>query len=155
MNFFIKAAVAIVVVFSAWGTAQAQMYIGGSLGYAATEPAVAEDSVNWWNNSTYGPGFDCDGIGCYSEQDPSGALKFFVGYQMNPWFSVEGFLAYLGQYNSFASDGWTEAYTTADSGTLGIAAVGQIPLGSGRVSQLGKLGLHSWSIQGDEQIWDY
>jgi hypothetical protein len=155
MKGLIGAVAAAMLVMLAAGTARAEMYIGGSLGHAATVPAVAEDSVNWWNNSNYVPGNDCDSVGCYSEQDPSGALKFFVGYQINPWFGVEGFLSYLGSYDSYATDGWTEAYTTADIGSLGLAAVGQIPLGSGRVSLLGKLGLHSWSIDGNEQIWDY
>lgn len=155
MNVFFKAIAAMAVTLLVAGTAQAQLYIGGSLGVADTDPAIAEDSVNWWNNTEYGPGFDCDTVGCYSEQDPSDALKFFIGYQVNPWFSVEGFGAYLGSYDSFATDLYTDAYTSADIRSYGIAAVGQIPLGSGRVSLLGKIGVHSWSIEGDEQIWDY
>ena len=155
MNVLSKAIAVIVAGLSVAGTAQAQMYIGGSLGVATTDPVVAEDSVNWWNNTTYGPGLGCDEIGCYSEQDPSGAFKFFVGYQVNPWFSVEGFGVYLGSYDGFASDGWTDAYTTADIQSYGAAVIGQIPLGSGRVSLLGKIGVHSWSIDGAEQIWDY
>jgi len=154
MKSLIGAVTTATLILLAAGTARAEMYIGGSLGHAVTVPPVAEDSVNWWNNSHYVPGNDCGSVGCYSEQDPSGALKFFAGYQINPWLGVEGFLAYLGSYEGFATDGWTEAYTTADIGSLGLAAVGHIPLGSGRVSLLGKIGLHSWSIEGNEQIWD-
>jgi len=137
------------------GTARAEMYIGGSIGSTAMVPTVAEDAISQWNAIAWGPGNDCDSLGCYSEEEASGGLKFFAGYRVNPYFAVEGYLAYLGSFDSYAEDGYgVYADATADVGTLGIAAVGMIPLGSGRVSLLGKLGVHSWSAEGDVYLVD-
>lgn len=137
------------------GTARAEMYIGGSLGHSAMVPTVAEDAISQWNAVAWGPGNDCDSLGCYSEEQASGGLKFFVGYKVNPYFAVEGYLAYLGSFDSYGEDGYgVYANATADVGTLEIAAVGMIPLGSGRVRLLGKLGAHSWSAEGDIYLVD-
>lgn len=130
--------------------ARAEGYVGGSLGRSAMVPTVAEDSINQW----YGPGYDCDTIGCYSESNTSGGLKFFAGYRVNPYFATEGFIAYLGSFDSYADDGWVDSYASAEISTLGVAAVGLIPLGSGKVSLLGKLGVHSWSAEGTVDLWD-
>jgi len=155
MNVFFKAVAAVAVVFLVCETAQAEMYIGGSLGSSAMVPTVAEDSINQWNAFVWGPGNDCDTLGCYSEQASSYGLKLFAGYRFNPYFAAEGFVAYLGSFDAYANDGLSVySYTTADVSTLGIAAVGLIPLGSGRVSLLGKLGLHSWSAEGTVDLWD-
>lgn len=134
---------------------QAQGYVGGSVGATAMVPTVAEGSINDWNAVVYGPGNDCDSLNCYSEQDNSGGIKFFGGYRVNPYFAVEGFYAYLGEFDSYADDGWgVDSFATADVETLGVAAVGHIPLGSGRVSLMGKLGFHSWSAEGTIDLWD-
>lgn len=134
---------------------RAEGYVGGAIGSTAMVPTVAEDSINQWNAVVWGPGNDCDTLGCYSDQTSSGGLKLFAGYRVNPYFAAEGFIAYLGSFEAYASDGWgVDAYTTADVSTLGIAAVGLIPLGSGKVSLLGKLGLHSWSAEGTVDLWD-
>jgi OOP family OmpA-OmpF porin len=134
--------------------ARAEVYIGGSLGQSAMVPTVAEDSISQWNAFVYGPGTDCDTLGCYSEEEASGGLKFFAGYRVNRYFAVEGFIAYLGTFDSYADDGWgVDSYATADVGTLGVAAVGMIPIGQ-RVSLLGKIGAHSWSADGDVDLWD-
>lgn len=134
---------------------RAEAYIGGSIGSSAIVPAPAEDSINEWNAINWGPGNDCDTLGCYSEEESSGGLKLFGGYRVNPYFAAEGFIAYLGGFESYASDGFgVTSYTTADVTTLGAAAVGLIPLGSGKVSLLGKLGFHSWSAEGNVDLWD-
>ena len=135
--------------------ARAEAYIGGALGYAATEPAIAEDFVTSWNAQYWGAGTDCETQDCYSSQNASSALKIFGGYRVNPYFAAEGFLAYLGTYDSYADDGWgTEAWATGDISTIGIAAVGMFPVSS-RVSLLGKLGIHNWSAEGDFLIYDF
>lgn len=134
--------------------ARAEAYIGGSLGSSAMVPTMAEDSINEWNEFYYGAGNDCDTLGCYSEEETSGGLKFFAGYRVNPYFAVEGFIAYLGSFDSYADDGLVDSYSTADVGTLGIAAVGMFPVSS-RVSMLGKLGVHSWSAEGTIDLWDW
>ena len=134
--------------------ARAEVYIGGSLGSTAMVPTVAEDSINQWNAIVYGAGNDCDTLACYSEEEASGGLKFFAGYRVNPYFAAEGFIAYLGTFDSYANDGISvDSYATADVGTLGIAAVGMIPVSS-RVSLLGTIGVHSWAIEGDIDLWD-
>ncbi len=134
--------------------ARAQAYIGGSLGLSAMEPTVAEDTVNQWNAIVWGPGNDCDSLGCSSQEESSGGLKFFGGYRVNPYFAVEGFIAHLGTFDSYANDGLgVESYATADVRTLGIAAVGMIPV-SQRVDLLGKIGVHGWSADGDVILWD-
>lgn len=142
-------AAALLMILSATA-ARAEAYIGGSLGSSAMVPTMAEDSISQWN----GPGNDCDTLGCYSESNTSGGLKFFAGYRVNPYFAVEGFIAYLGSFDSYADDGWVDSYSTADVGTLGIAAVGMFPVSS-RVSMLGKLGVHSWSAEGTIDLWDW
>ena len=135
--------------------AQAEGYVGGSLGTSAMAPAAAENSVNNWNALYYPPGNDCDSLGCYVEEETSGALKIFGGYRVNPYFAVEGFFAYLGSFDSYANDGITvDVFESVEADTLGIAAVGLIPLGSGKVSLLGKLGLHSWSADGTVDLVD-
>jgi hypothetical protein len=135
--------------------AQAEAYIGGSLGSTAMVPTVAEDSISQWNAFYYPAGNDCVTLACYSEEETSGGLKIFGGYRVNPYFAVEGFIAYLGSFDSYAHD-WTsvEAAATADISTLGVAAVGMIPVSSGGVSLMGKLGLHSWSAEGDIILLD-
>lgn len=135
--------------------ARAEGYVGGSLGTAATVPAIAEDLVTSWNAAQgYGPEFSCGTLTCYSEQDAAGALKVFAGYRVNPYFAVEGFIAHLGTYDSYAEDGsGTFAWASGDIGTIGIAAVGMFPV-SGRVSIIGKLGVHSWSAEGDFYVLD-
>ena len=134
--------------------ARAEAYIGGSLGSSAMVPTMAEDSINYWNATNWGPGTDCDTLGCYAEEETSGGLKFFAGYRVNPYFAVEGFIAYLGSFDSYANDGWgVDSYATAEVGTLGIAAVGMFPVSS-RVSLLGKLGAHSWSAEGTIDLLD-
>jgi hypothetical protein len=135
--------------------ARAEAYIGGSLGAAATDPAIAEDMASSWNAAMgYGPGSDCETLGCYSDQEASNALKVFAGYRVNPYFAVEGFIAYLGTYDSYAEDGFgTFAWASGDIGTLGVAAVGMFPVSS-RVSLMGKLGVHSWSSEGDFHVID-
>ena len=134
--------------------ARAEVYIGGSLGSTAMVPTVAEDTINQWNAIYYPGSDDCDALGCYSEQENSGGLKFFAGYRVNPYFAAEGFIAYLGTFDSYADDGFgVDSYASADVGTMGIAAVGMIPVSS-RVSLLGKIGAHSWSADGDVDLWD-
>lgn len=145
-------AAAFLMVLSATA-ARAEAYIGGSLGSTAMVPTVAEDSINQWNATYWGPGYDCDTLACYSESETSGGLKFFAGYRVNPYFAAEGFIAYLGSFDSYADDGGVDSYATADVGTLGIAAVGMFPVSS-RVSMLGKLGVHSWSAEGTIDLWD-
>ena len=146
-------AAASLMVLSA-NAARADIYIGGSLGVTSMSPTVAEDSVSDWNVAYYGAGSDCDSLGCTSEEETSGGLKFFAGYRVNSYFAVEGFLAYLGTFDSYANDNISaDSYATADVGTLGIAAVGMIPV-SERVSLLGKLGAHSWSAEGDIDLYD-
>ncbi|MCK5275111.1 MAG: porin family protein [Alphaproteobacteria bacterium] len=147
-------AAALLMILSATA-ARAEAYIGGSLGSSAMVPTMAEDSISQWNATYWGPGNDCDTLGCYSEEETSGGLKFFAGYRVNPYFAVEGFIAYLGSFESYAHD-WinVEAAATADLSTLGIVAVGMFPVSS-RVSLLGKLGAHSWSAQGDIILADY
>ena len=146
-------AAATLMVLSATA-ARAEAYIGGSLGSSAMVPTVAEDSINYWNSIEYPGSGDCDALGCYSEEETSGGLKFFAGYRFNPYIAVEGFIAYLGSFESYADDGFgVDSYATADVGTVGIAAVGMFPV-SGRVSLLGKLGVHSWSTEGTIDLWD-
>lgn len=146
-------AAASLMVLSA-NAARAEAYIGGSIGSTAMVPTVAEDSISQWNAYAWGPGYDCDTVGCYSEEETSGGLKFFAGYRVNPYFAVEGFIAYLGSFDSYAEDGYgVYSSATANVGTLGIAAVGMFPVSS-RVSILGKLGVHSWSAEGDIYLVD-
>lgn len=134
--------------------ARAEVYIGGSLGVSAMVPTVAEDSISQWNAFFYGPGTDCDTLGCYSEEESSGGLKFFAGYRVNRYFAVEGFVAWLGTFDSYADDGFgVDSYATVDVGTLGVAAVGMIPVSS-QVSLLGKIGAHTWSAEGSIDLWD-
>lgn len=154
MKNIFKAIVATTLVLLAAESARAEGYIGGSIGHTATEPAIAEDRVSAWNASQgYFPA-NCDTLNCYSEQDPSAGLKIFGGYRVNPYFAVEGFLAHLGSYDSYAEDGWgTSAWVTANVGTIGVAAVGMYPI-SQRVSLIGKLGLHSWWADGDYYVLD-
>lgn len=137
-------------------SAHAEAYIGGSLGSSAMEPSVAENSIDQWNALVYGPGNDCDILACYSEEETSTALKIFGGYRVNPHFAVEGFIANFGDFDSYAEDGFgVVASATADVSTVGVAAVGMIPVGDGSISLLGKLGLHSWSADGDVALWDF
>jgi OOP family OmpA-OmpF porin len=134
--------------------ARAEAYIGGSLGSSAMVPTVAEDSINQWNAYYYPGSGDCDALSCYSEEETSGGLKIFAGYRVNPYFAVEGFIAYLGSFDSYADDGYgVDSYATADVSTLGVAAVGMFPVSS-RVSLMGKLGAHSWSAEGTIDLLD-
>lgn len=146
-------AAAFLMVLSATA-ARAEAYIGGSLGATSMSPTVAEDSVSDWNYFEYGPGNDCDALGCTSEEETSGGLKFFGGYRFNPYIAVEGFAAYLGTFDSYADDGYgVDSFASAEVKTLGVAAVGMFPV-SERVSLLGKLGAHSWSAEGSIDLWD-
>ena len=135
--------------------ARGQGYVGGSLGFSAITPSVAENSIDQWNALNYGPGNDCATLGCYVEEEGAGALKIFGGYQVNSHFAVEGFFAYLGSFDSYADDGFgVTVFDSTSASTFGIAAVGLLPLGSGKVSLLGKLGLHSWSAEEKIDLWD-
>lgn len=154
MKKILTIAAASLLLAAAANPAFAEGYIGGSLGGAAMEPTVAEDAVNTWNAIVYGPGNDCDTLGCSSSEDTSTGLKFFGGYRFSPYFAVEGFVAYLGQFDSYANDGYgVDAYASAEVDSLGVAAVGMLPV-TGRVSLLGKLGFHRWSADGDIDLWD-
>lgn len=142
------------LLFLSITAARAEAYIGGSLGNALMDPLVAENSVNQWN-AINNPGLpDCYALDCYLDMNTSGGLKLFGGYRVNPYFAVEGFIAYLGHTESYANDGaGVEAFTTTDITTLGIAAVGMIPVAPDG-SVMAKLGLHGWAADGTIDLVD-
>lgn len=79
MKSFFTVFAASALMLLASGTARAEMYIGGALGHSAMVPTVAEDAISQWNAVAWGPGNDCDSLGCYSEEEATTGLKFFVG----------------------------------------------------------------------------
>lgn len=154
MKGLIRTILAGVVLVSFATAAQAQGYIGGALGLAATDPALAEAAIDEYNALVYGPGNDCDALNCWSSQDSAGAGKIFGGYRFTPNLAIEGFAAFLGAYESEADDGFgVYAATDADVTSIGVAAVGTIPM-SDRIGFFGKLGLHSWKADGTTYLQD-
>lgn len=134
--------------------AQAEAYIGGSIGSTAMVPTVAEDSINKWIASNR-PGYaDCNLIACYADEETSGGLKLFAGYRVNDYFAVEGFIAYLGYFESYADDGSNiDSFATADVSTSGVAALGMFPV-SNQTSIFAKFGVHSWLMDGTVDLLD-
>lgn len=136
-------------------TARAQGYIGFALGNALMGPSLAEDSINYWNDITYGRPGTCVSAYCAPQKEGSGAAKLFGGYGISPNFAVEGFAAHLGSFGSSANDGaGVASYVSADIGTIGVAAVGIIPHSAGAGAFSGKIGLHSWSVDGSVDLLD-
>lgn len=135
--------------------AHAEFYVGGSLGSTAMVPTVAEDSINKWIAANR-PGYaDCNLVPCYTEEDTSGGVKLFAGYRVNDYFAAEGFIAYLGYFESFADDGFNiDSFATANVTTSGIAALGMFPV-SNQTSIFAKFGVHSWLMDGTVDLVDY
>ena len=154
MKITLKTVLAAFLLFLSTAAARAEAYIGGSLGNAMMNPLAAENSIDQWN-AVNNPGSpDCNVLNCYMEASTSGGLKLFGGYRVNPYFAVEGFVAYLGNTESHANDGaGVDASATSDIRTLGIAIVGMIPVEpNGAV--MAKLGVHGWSADGTIDLVD-
>ncbi len=146
-------AVAGATIFLA-GAAHAQGYVGATIGISATDPSLAEALVDEYNTVVYGPGNTCDALGCFVTEEGAGAAKLFGGYKFGDHFAVEGFLANLGNHVSAADDGWGVYGTVdADLTTVGAAVVGILPFGADSAF-FGKLGLHTWNVDGTYYLQD-
>lgn len=93
-------------------------------------------------------------VPCYSEETTSGGLKLFAGYRVNDYFAVEGFIAYLGYFESYADAGaGIDSFATADVTTSGVAVLGMFPV-SNQTSIFAKFGVHSWLMDGTVDLLD-
>jgi len=129
------------------GAAHAQGYVGATIGISATDPSLAEAAINEYNTIFRPPNY-CVAWGCSVTEDSAGEAKLFGGYRFGPHFAVEGFLANLGNHVSAAFQGWSiDASVHAEVTTVGAAVVGILPFGADSAF-FGKLGLHTWNVDG-------
>lgn len=132
----------------------ADWYVGAGFGAAhngKSDSSTASDArsalgASGYSFNNFGSGLS----GNMSDQNSTG-LKFFVGKQISPYFSVEGQFQGLGKTQGQFSgtvDGpeggmSTSGTTTYESKSLGIAVVGTLPI-SKDLSASGKVGVMHW-----------
>ena len=71
------------------------------------------------------------------DDDDTGG-KFFIGYQFNNYFAIEGSYYDFGEFNDSGNEFALDGY---DLGVVGILPV------SNRVSLFGKVGVHEWDAE--------
>ena len=118
-------AIAALVLFPAVAAAQAQpgsgAYIGASIGQMDA------------GNGDCDPGFSCD--------SKDTAWKIFGGYKFSPYIAVEGTYGDWGEISQSGSVFGIPISATGEIWSVGVAAVGMLPLGGDRFSLFGKVGL--------------
>jgi OmpA-OmpF porin, OOP family len=120
----LAAVVGISLIMPGIAAAQSQpgsgVYIGGSIGQMDA-------------GGDCDPGFSCD----FKDT----AWKIFGGYKFSPYLAVEGTYGDWGEISISGSAAGVPIRVTGDIWSLGVAAVGMLPLGGGGFSLFGKLGL--------------